>query len=75
MTGRYISPQELANIIGIAPRTIRQWCREGRVPHRRFDRLIRFAPEDVKQIIRDAARHPRTQYDEVDTPNPTHQTA
>lgn len=64
------STETLATELGIKPRTLQAWCRDGKVPHHRLGRLIRFSPQDVELIKQTAQRHSSARLDSVNTPNP-----
>jgi excisionase family DNA binding protein len=40
-----LTPKELAALAGMHPKTIRQWCREGRIPARRIGGTWRIKPD------------------------------
>ncbi len=59
----------VARELGIHPRTLQRWCRDGIVAHRRWPTgRICFAPEDIESLTERCTAvetHP-----EVNTPNP-----
>jgi excisionase family DNA binding protein len=42
-----ISAVEAAGLLGIHPVTILRWAREGRIPHRRLGRKVKFRVSDL----------------------------
>lgn len=41
----------LASRLGIAPRTVQAWMKQGRIPYLRFGRLTRFIPRKVAEAL------------------------
>ncbi|MBI0296831.1 helix-turn-helix domain-containing protein [Streptomyces sp. PRKS01-29] len=51
---RYLTPLDLADLIGVPVETIYQWRRKGTGPRGfRVGRHLRFDPEDVRRWIAD----------------------
>jgi excisionase family DNA binding protein len=46
---------ELAAELGVSDEWVRQQCRDGRFPHHRVGRRIRFSDEDLAAIVADMA--------------------
>jgi excisionase family DNA binding protein len=49
-TKKLKSPKEVAQLLSVSEKTVWKMAREGRVPHHRFGRLIRFSDEDIEQL-------------------------
>ena len=49
---KLLSVTEFANVVGLSPKTIRQWVWMRRVPYLRVGRAIRFRQETVEEILR-----------------------
>jgi excisionase family DNA binding protein len=45
----FISAIEAGRLLGIHPVTILRWAREGRIPHRRFGRKVKFRKSELDQ--------------------------
>lgn len=51
--------EEAARYLGIRPKTLYDWVRRGRVPHRKLGFNVRFDPEELERWVREqAARRP-----------------
>jgi excisionase family DNA binding protein len=48
---KLLTVDELADALGLSPKTIRQWIWMRRVAYVRVGRLIRFRPEIVDEIV------------------------
>jgi len=48
---KLLSARELAELIQVHPGTVRNWVYQGRVPHRKIGKAVRFTAEDVQAII------------------------
>lgn len=46
-----ISSVEAGKLLGIHPVTLLRWAREGRVPHRRLGRKVKFRSSDLNQWL------------------------
>lgn len=68
-----ITTRELADHLGVVPRTVQRWCRARSVPHMRYGRTIRFMPHQVDEIRSQFERGALHQRPEVDVPNPVYQ--
>ncbi|SDW31068.1 DNA binding domain-containing protein, excisionase family [Amycolatopsis xylanica] len=51
-----MTADELGQLLGISPRTLKDQANAGTFPHRRFGKHYRFSREDVSEITRLAAR-------------------
>ncbi len=47
------SPEEVANILGVSPHTVRQWCRDSRIKALKVGRLWKVHRSEVDKIIED----------------------
>lgn len=68
-----ITARQLADELGVVPRTVQRWCRDRRVPHLKIGRTIRFLPAHVEEIRRTYELGALEQRPEVDVPNPVYQ--
>jgi excisionase family DNA binding protein len=57
MVERLLTPEEAANRLGIAPRTLREWLRSGKLPGVKLGRLWRIRETDLKAFIAKRERH------------------
>lgn len=48
---RLLKPEEVAELLAVTPKSIRQWLREGRLRGIRAGRLWRVRPEDLDEFI------------------------
>jgi len=48
---KLLTPQEIANCLGVQPSTIYQWTHQGFIPHVKLGRLVRFREADVTKWI------------------------
>lgn len=56
MTTEYITPRQLAELLGVPLGTVRDWHRRGVAPpHYKIGGLIRYRPAEVEQWL--AERH------------------
>jgi len=44
---KLLTPQEIADCLGVKPSTIYQWTHQGFIPHIKLGRLLRFKEKDV----------------------------
>ena len=51
-TLEYLKVKEAAAIVGVSPRTIRRWIREGKLHAVRINDLVRIPKESIAQVIR-----------------------
>ena len=52
--------EEAAEYLGIRPKTLYEWVRSGRVPHRKIGFNVRFDREEIEAWVADQSRHPDT---------------
>lgn len=45
---KLLTPREVAGYLGLQPRTITRWCREGKIGGVKVGRVWRIAPDDQK---------------------------
>jgi len=43
--------RDVAKILGVKPTTIYTWVDQGKIPHIRIGRLIRFTPEQIDGFL------------------------
>ncbi len=56
----FMDRNEIAALIGVTPRTISDFARDGRLPAYKFnEKLTRFRRDDVVKFIESAKYHPR----------------
>jgi excisionase family DNA binding protein len=57
--GVMMDRNEIAALLGVTPRTISDFAREGRIPAYKFnEKLTRFLRDDVVKFIESAKYHP-----------------
>lgn len=49
---------EAADFLGIRPKTLYEWVRQGRVPHRKLGFNVRFHPDELRKWTESQARGP-----------------
>jgi excisionase family DNA binding protein len=59
MNQEFFSPDEIAQLFGIAAYTVRELCRRGRMRHARVGRLIRIKREWADECMMASVREPR----------------
>jgi excisionase family DNA binding protein len=57
---RLLRAEQVAELLGLPVRTVRDQACAGVIPHRRFGKHYRFSREDVEAIVQQMAREPRT---------------
>jgi len=50
-TEELIDANELAKILGVAPKTVRSWTSARRIPFRKFGRTVRYEPSKVLSLF------------------------
>lgn len=48
---KLLTPQEIADILGVQPSTIYQWTHQGYIPHVKIGKFIRFRLADVSKWL------------------------
>lgn len=57
MQGRFLTPEQVADRLGISVRAVREKVYQGKWPHLRLDgRTMRFTEEHVLEIVRSSAQ-------------------
>lgn len=52
MTNRLLSIQEVAEYLGVSPRTVQAWCQGNKIPHYKIGgRLRRFDKREIDQWL------------------------
>jgi excisionase family DNA binding protein len=59
MTQEYFTPEEIADLLGIAAYTVRELCRRGLMQHARVGRRIRIKRQWAEEYMMSTAREPR----------------
>ena len=44
---KLLTPQEIAEVLGVQPSTIYQWTHQGYIPHVKIGKFVRFRENDV----------------------------
>jgi excisionase family DNA binding protein len=52
-----ISTDEVAQLVDVSPRTIRNWMTRGKIPFVKIGRVVRFDREEFLQVMRDNTKH------------------
>lgn len=47
-----MSPAEVSRFVGVKPRTVARWCREGKIDALKVGRVWRVHRTEVKRIVR-----------------------
>lgn len=50
--GNLIRPDELAEGLKVAPATVYQWVKRGKIPYLQIEKCIRFDPQEVDEWLR-----------------------
>jgi len=45
---KLLTPQEIAEVLGVQPSTIYQWTHQGYIPHVKLGKFVRFKEKDVE---------------------------
>jgi len=48
---KLLTPQEIADILGVQPSTIYQWTHQGYIPHVKIGKFVRFKEKDVERWV------------------------
>jgi excisionase family DNA binding protein len=48
---KLLTPQQIADYLGVKPSTIYQWTHQGFIPHVKLGRLVRFREKTVMEWI------------------------
>lgn len=52
MRQKLVDVKELSEMLSIRPSTIYKWVHEGRIPHCKLHKLVRFDPNDVWEWVK-----------------------
>ena len=58
MNQEFFSPEEIARLLGIAPYTVRELCRRGKMRHARVGRRIRIKRQWAEEYMSAREREP-----------------
>lgn len=47
-----LRPREVCELLGVSPRTLWAWTKEGRIPHVRIGRTLRYPVEELRSWLR-----------------------
>lgn len=56
---KLLTPQEMADCLGVKPSTIYQWTHQGFIPHIKMGKLVRFKEQEVGKWLVKLASHGR----------------
>jgi len=56
---KLLTPQEIAEVLGVQPSTIYQWTHQGYIPHVKLGKFIRFRVKDVEKWVEKKAKSGR----------------
>lgn len=48
---KLLTPQQIAEILGVKPSTIYQWTHQGFIPHVKLGRLVRFKEAEIAKWV------------------------
>jgi excisionase family DNA binding protein len=48
---RFYSIDEVANLLGVSPRTVRRWIKDRKLRAHRFGRTVRIAHDDLQDFL------------------------
>ena len=52
MSLRFLTEHDVADVLGVKPKTLARWRWQGRGPRfRKFGRKVRYAPEDLDEYL------------------------
>lgn len=54
-TGRWLKPEELAELLGMSKGWVQEQVTVGALPHQKVGRLTRFSPANLREIERSTA--------------------
>jgi excisionase family DNA binding protein len=57
--------EEAADFLGIRPKTLYEWVRQGRIPHRKIGFNVRFEPAELESWVASQSRGPESSDEEV----------
>jgi excisionase family DNA binding protein len=44
-----VKVDDVARMLDVSRRTIQTWAKEGKIPHVRIDKVLRFVPEQIRE--------------------------
>ncbi|PKK82035.1 MAG: hypothetical protein CVT49_15735 [candidate division Zixibacteria bacterium HGW-Zixibacteria-1] len=56
---KLLTPQEIAEVLGVQPSTIYQWTHQGFIPHVKIGKFVRFKEKDVEKWVEKKANNGR----------------
>jgi len=56
---KLLTPQEIAEVLGVQPSTIYQWTHQGYIPHIKLGKFVRFKAKDVERWVEGKANNGR----------------
>jgi prophage regulatory protein len=56
---KLLTPQQIADVLGVQKSTIYQWTHQGFIPHVKIGRLVRFRSASVEQWVEKRSSHGR----------------
>ena len=54
---KLLTPQEIAEVLGVQPSTIYQWTHQGYIPHIKIGKFVRFKEKDVERWVEKKANN------------------
>ena len=58
MSHAFLTVKEAAELLHVAPGTIRRWAERGKLSHIRIGRLLRISKEEIEEIAQEPENHP-----------------
>lgn len=59
MLDELIRPDQLAKTLGVAQGTIYLWVKQGKIPHFKLGKSVRFDPADIKKWLKENKQEKR----------------
>jgi len=56
---KLLTPQEIAEVLGVQPSTIYQWTHQRYIPYVKLGKFVRFREKDVKKWVEKKANNGR----------------
>jgi len=56
---KLLTPQEIAEVLGVQPSTIYQWTHQGYIPYIKIGKFVRFKEKDVEKWVERKANNGR----------------
>lgn len=63
-----LTPEQVAELLGVTTRTVRRWARDGMLDRIELGRLVRFTPDAVAALIERNTESPRHAMSPAATP-------